>query len=272
MELKGVQAEVHGWISQFDEGYWHPLAMLARLCEEVGELAREVNHRFGQKPKKPGEAEADLAAEMGDILFVLAAFANSLNIDLDAAFKVVMEKYRTRDAHRWTPKAAHTEAVEEGSPEPPPNVAQALLVERGVDLDQMAALVYELQAPYNSRLTKAACREALDAVLRKREVQYAVITGLTLDRMAERRALEEPLGSIIREDSRLYAIDEVLALAIVNIYGTIGLSNFGYLVEERPGCLAALGQRAGRVDTFLDDLIAAIVAATCARLAHNLGG
>lgn len=269
MELKGVQAEVHAWISQFEEGYWHPLAMLARLCEEVGELAREVNHRFGQKPKKTGEPEADLAAEMGDILFVLAAFANSLNIDLEAAFKGVMDKYRTRDAQRWTPKA-HEAGAGTGAPASTPNVAQALLAERGVDLDAMARLVYELQAPYNPKLSQERCREALDAVLRKREVQYAVITGVTLDRMAERRALDEPLGSIVREDSRLFAMDEVLALAIVNIYGTIGLSNFGYLVEERPGCLAALGGRPGRVDTFLDDLIAAIVAATCARLAHNV--
>lgn len=101
-----MQAEVDAWISQFDEGYWQPLAMLARLSEEVGELAREVNHRFGEKPKKSGENEGDLAMEMADILFVLTAFANSLEIDLEDAFTQVMRKYRTRDADRWTPKAA----------------------------------------------------------------------------------------------------------------------------------------------------------------------
>ena len=83
MEIKEIQREVDGWISQFEEGYWQPLSMLARLTEEVGELAREVNHRFGEKPKKAGEPEADLALEMGDILFILCAFANSLEIDLD---------------------------------------------------------------------------------------------------------------------------------------------------------------------------------------------
>lgn len=101
-----MQAEVDAWISQFDEGYWQPLAMLARLSEEVGELAREVNHRFGEKPKKSGENEGDLAMEMADILFVLTAFANSLEIDLEDAFTQVMRKYRTRDADRWTPKAS----------------------------------------------------------------------------------------------------------------------------------------------------------------------
>lgn len=101
-----MQAEVDAWISQFDEGYWQPLAMLARLSEEVGELAREVNHRFGEKPKKSGENEGDLAMEMADILFVLTAFANSLEIDLEDAFIQVMRKYRTRDADRWTLKAS----------------------------------------------------------------------------------------------------------------------------------------------------------------------
>ena len=105
MELKQVQRDVDAWISQFKEGYWSPLANLARLIEEVGELAREVNHRHGEKPKKPGEDEGDLALEMGDILFVLAAMANSLGIELDAAFARTMEKYRARDARRWTPKA-----------------------------------------------------------------------------------------------------------------------------------------------------------------------
>lgn len=149
------------------------------------------------------------------------------------------------------------------------NVALEMLRARGVDLEAMARLVMELQRPYNPNLSLESCRRALEAVLRKREVQYAVITGVTLDRMAEQGSLEEPLGSIVRENNRLYAIDEILALAIVNIYGSIGLSNFGYLGEERPGCLATLGAERKGVDTFLDDLVAALVAATCARIAHN---
>lgn len=151
------------------------------------------------------------------------------------------------------------------------NVAIKLLTERGVDLDAMARLVCQLQQPYNQKLTVASCRNALEAVLSKREVQYAVITGITLDRMAENDSLEEPLGAIVRENNLLYSVDEVLALCIVNIYGSIGLSNFGYLVEERPGCLSRIGTDPDKVDTFLDDLVAALVAATCARIAHNTG-
>lgn len=105
MEIKEMQQEVHNWISQFAEGYWQPLSLLARLIEETGELAREINHSYGEKPKKTNEKEGNIALELADIMFILAAFANSMDIDLEEAFKATMEKYRIRDADRWTKKA-----------------------------------------------------------------------------------------------------------------------------------------------------------------------
>src|SRR5919199_1728609 len=102
--LPDAQARVDHWISQFEEGYFHPLTNLARLAEEVGELAREINHRFGQKTKKPEEPEGDLGMEMADILFVLICMANREGIDLDDAFGRMMEKVETRDEGRWTKK------------------------------------------------------------------------------------------------------------------------------------------------------------------------
>lgn len=104
MDLKKAQQSVDAWISQFEEGYWPPLAMLARLVEEVGELAREINHRFGNKPKRPDEPEQDLAIELADILFVLICLANEQGIDLDEALERVLQKYRTRDGDRWERK------------------------------------------------------------------------------------------------------------------------------------------------------------------------
>ncbi|MBO2531533.1 MAG: nucleotide pyrophosphohydrolase [Planifilum fulgidum] len=100
--LRQLQREVDAYIGQFREGYFRPLSMLARMAEEVGELAREVNHRYGEKPKKPGEAEGDIALELADILFIVICFANSMGIDLEEAFDRVMHKYNTRDADRWT--------------------------------------------------------------------------------------------------------------------------------------------------------------------------
>ena len=105
MSLAEAQVRVHQWISQYEEGYFHPLTNLARLTEEVGELARDINHRFGQKTKKPDEADGDLAMEMADILFVLICMANREQIDLQEAFERMMVKVETRDRDRWTKKA-----------------------------------------------------------------------------------------------------------------------------------------------------------------------
>lgn len=100
--MKQLQEEVDTYIGQFKEGYFSPLAMLARMTEELGELAREVNHYYGEKPKKATEKENSIEEELGDMLFVLICFANSLNIDLEEAHNRVMEKFNTRDKNRWT--------------------------------------------------------------------------------------------------------------------------------------------------------------------------
>jgi NTP pyrophosphatase (non-canonical NTP hydrolase) len=105
MTLADAQRRVDSWIGQFEEGYFDPLTNLARLAEEVGELAREVNHRFGRKTKKAEEPEGDLAMEMADILFVLICMANREGIDLQEAFDRMMEKVEARDETRWTKKA-----------------------------------------------------------------------------------------------------------------------------------------------------------------------
>ena len=104
MFLADIQRRVHAWVSQYEEGYFDPLTNMARLSEEVGELAREVNHRYGQKTKKASEPAGDPAMEMADILFVLACMANREGIDLQAAFDRMMHKVETRDEQRWTKK------------------------------------------------------------------------------------------------------------------------------------------------------------------------
>lgn len=102
--LAELQRQVDAWIGQFEEGYWPPLSMLARLTEEVGELARELNHAYGHKPKKSDEPPGDIALEVADIIFVLVCLCNSLGIDLGEAFRQVMRKYDARDLSRWTRK------------------------------------------------------------------------------------------------------------------------------------------------------------------------
>jgi NTP pyrophosphatase (non-canonical NTP hydrolase) len=105
MSLRDAQRRVDTWVSQFEEGYFDPLTNMARLSEEVGELAREINHRFGQKTKKADEPNGDPGMEMADILFVLICMANREGIDLQEAFDRMMEKVEKRDQSRWTKKA-----------------------------------------------------------------------------------------------------------------------------------------------------------------------
>ena len=102
--MRQLQQEVDRHIGQFKEGYFAPMEMLARMTEELGELAREVNHVYGPKKKKESEAEKLIEEEMGDVLFVLICMANSMEIDLQEAHDGVMEKFRTRDKDRWTRK------------------------------------------------------------------------------------------------------------------------------------------------------------------------
>jgi NTP pyrophosphatase (non-canonical NTP hydrolase) len=104
MAFQSVQQEVDAWISQFEEGYFAPLPMLARLTEEVGELARVLAHRYGGKKPKEGEELGDIGEEIADTIFVLICLANSLGIDLDEKFGAMMDKYRVRDSDRWTRK------------------------------------------------------------------------------------------------------------------------------------------------------------------------
>ncbi|WP_105992764.1 nucleotide pyrophosphohydrolase [Staphylococcus simulans] len=99
-----MQKEVDAYIGQFKVGYFSPLANLARLTEEVGELAREINHVYGEKKKKSTEAENTIKAELGDNLFVLLCIANSLDIDMTESFNETMAKFNHRDKNRFERK------------------------------------------------------------------------------------------------------------------------------------------------------------------------
>lgn len=102
--LDEMQQEVNNYISQFKTGYFSPLAQTVRLTEELGELAREINHHYGEKPKKSTEPKKTVEEELGDLLFVLICLANSLHIDMDSALCRVLDKFSTRDKDRWAKK------------------------------------------------------------------------------------------------------------------------------------------------------------------------
>lgn len=146
-----------------------------------------------------------------------------------------------------------------------------LLEERGVKLEDIGNLVLQLQTKYNNGLSLKDCTQAVYEVLSKREVQYALLTGIALDVLAEQGSLPEPLQEVVETDEPLFGVDEILALSITNVYGSIGLTNFGFLDKQKVGVLARLDQEEKlkkKVHTFLDDLIAGLAAAAAAKMAH----
>lgn len=151
--------------------------------------------------------------------------------------------------------------------------ARELLKERGVEIEDIAELVFYLQSSYHNNLAMDDCRHNVERVLTKREVQNAVITGIELDILAEKKMLSEPLQETIASDESLYGVDEIIALSIVNVYGSIGLTNYGFIDKQKPGILKRLNDHStGEVHTFLDDIVGAIAAAASSRLAHSTDG
>lgn len=147
-----------------------------------------------------------------------------------------------------------------------------LLAQRGVSLPDIGELVYLLQNKYNNGLLLEECTRCVNEVLEKREVQFAILTGIALDMLAEQKVLPEPLQTIVETDEPLYGVDEIMALGITNIYGSIGLTNFGFLDRQKIGVLSRLDhdeKHNGQVHTFLDDLLAGVAAAAAAKLAHS---
>lgn len=103
MSLEDIQKDVDTWTKQFNPQYWPPLEMMARLAEETGEVARELNHIYGTKKKKtPDEGKRDLGQELTDVMFTVCCMANSHNINLQEEWdRMMREKQYGRDNQRY---------------------------------------------------------------------------------------------------------------------------------------------------------------------------
>ena len=88
------------------------------------------------------------------------------------------------------------------------------LIRRGVTIEEIAEIVFEMQLPYNEGLTIEHCIESIKSVLKKREMQHAILVGIELDELAEKKMLSEPLQQIIESDEGLFGVDETIALAL----------------------------------------------------------
>ena len=115
------------------------------------------------------------------------------------------------------------------------------LKERGVELEEIAKLTYDLQVQYiPQHITPEIALEHVKRVVKKREVQHATLTGIELDILAEKKLISEPLLSLLIGDYGLYGVDESIAFSICNVYGSIGITNFGYVDKLKPGIIGKL--------------------------------
>ena len=147
-----------------------------------------------------------------------------------------------------------------------------LIETRGVTIRQIAEIAFDLQTKYLDMITIDDAEYAVKRVLHKREAQFAIMTGLEIDRLSEEGQIKGPIADIIKNDFGLYGIDEILALSVVNIYGSIGLTNFGYLDKAKYGVIKKLDDKnykPEQINTFFDDLVCAIAAAAASRMAHK---
>lgn len=147
----------------------------------------------------------------------------------------------------------------------------SLLKSRGVEISDIADCVMFLQAKYVPNLTIEECDAAVRSVIEKNEVQNAILTGIALDVMAEEKQLPfDELQSMLCNDEPLYGLDEVVAYGICNLYGSIALTNFGYIDKEKIGIIAKLNNHEGtQVNTFIDDIVGAIAASAASKIAHG---
>ncbi|MET3698312.1 phosphatidylglycerophosphatase A [Bacillus oleivorans] len=149
--------------------------------------------------------------------------------------------------------------------------ARQKLEERGVTIEAIATIVYEMQAPYYPALSMNECVDSVEMVLKKREIQHAILVGVELDQLAEKGMLSEPLQSIVAADEGLFGVDETIALGASLGYGSIAVTTFGHLDKNKIGIIKELDTKNGNgVHTFLDDMVASIAANASSRLAHKL--
>lgn len=147
-----------------------------------------------------------------------------------------------------------------------------LLHERGVNLEDIADLVLYLQGKYHPEVTLNDALVIIKGVIGKREVQHAILTGIAIDKAAERQdnpCMDPDLVRLLMKDWSLYGIDEVLAYGICNLYGSIALTNYGYIDREKPGILKNINKHGTQCNVFLDDIVGAIAASAASKIAHT---
>ncbi len=146
------------------------------------------------------------------------------------------------------------------------------LLERGVQVDEIAEVAFRQQSKWNASISFQECRESVDKILSLRDVFHLLQLGAEIDRLTEVNAFQGPIQSILASDLGMFGIDELFGLELAGLYGTIGKTNFGDIDVNKPGVVSRLNEDGkeskAACHTFLDDIVGAIAAAASTRVAQ----
>lgn len=145
----------------------------------------------------------------------------------------------------------------------------AELAKKNVTIEAIAEVVYGLQHRFLPDTTMADYQNEVINVMHKRELLNNAMVALNLDKLATAGQLDEPLLSIVKNDAGVFGVDETLAAGIATLWGSIGITNYGYLDRTKPNIIATLDNEGNEVNTFIDDLVGAIAAAVAGKMAHK---
>lgn len=154
------------------------------------------------------------------------------------------------------------------------NLNRVKLLERGVTIEEIAAIAYQQQSRYNDNVEMRVCIESVEKILSLRDIFHLLQLGAEIDRLTEEGMFKGPIQDIMRYDLGVFGVDEIFGLDIARLYGAIGQTNFGDIDVNKHGVVAKLNHdgKSGCVKchTFLDDIVGAIAAAASTRVAQIL--
>lgn len=146
------------------------------------------------------------------------------------------------------------------------------LLERGVKIEDIATIAYRQQAKYNPNIDMMQCVESVEKILSYRDIFHLVQLAIEIDRLTEEGVFRSPIQDIMKADLGMFGIDEIFGLAIAQMYGTIGQTNFGDIDVNKPGIVKELNEhgkgQCASCHTFLDDVVGALGAAASTRVAQ----
>ena len=142
--------------------------------------------------------------------------------------------------------------------------------DQGVTIKEMAKEAKLDQDKHGAKASLETYIKAIQNQLHKHDVLSIIMTGLAIDRLAEQHKLPEPLQTIVENDLGLYSTDELLSIALTQMYSGIAVTNYGSRDVTKKKLAKRIDESKTHVNCFLDDIISAIIAGAEAAVANKL--